>query len=35
MPWWGWVLIVCGAILVFGVAWFAAIAWVGRRATRR
>jgi hypothetical protein len=35
MPWWGWVLICAGAILVVGLAWFGVMALVVGRARRR
>jgi hypothetical protein len=35
MPWWGWVLICAGAILVVGLGWYAAMAWVIGRSRRR
>jgi hypothetical protein len=34
VPWWLWVLIIAGAILVVGLAWFGAMAlvvWLARR----
>jgi hypothetical protein len=35
MPWWGWVLICAGAIVVVGLGWFAMMALVIGRAGRR
>jgi hypothetical protein len=35
MRWWLWVLIIAGAILVVGLAWYAAMAWVIGRSRQR